>query len=159
MGEEWGSTKPFPFFCDFAGDLAEAVRAGRRREFAEAYAGYGEAVPDPLDEATLRKACIDWDARETGPGEQRLKLVRELLAVRRREIVARLAGAMFGSAQATATGLLSANWRMGDGTRLCLMANLSDHDISIEKACEGVPIWGHALTGILPPWTVSWRIE
>ena len=38
MGEEWGATTPFPFFCDFEGDLADAVRAGRRREFAEAYA-------------------------------------------------------------------------------------------------------------------------
>src|SRR5258707_50815 len=26
MGEEWGSTTPFPFFCDFHGALADAVR-------------------------------------------------------------------------------------------------------------------------------------
>jgi 1,4-alpha-glucan branching enzyme len=34
MGEEWGAQQPFPFFCDFDGDLAEAVREGRREEFA-----------------------------------------------------------------------------------------------------------------------------
>ena len=34
MGEEWGATEPFPFFCDFDADLAEAVREGRRQEFA-----------------------------------------------------------------------------------------------------------------------------
>ncbi len=34
MGEEWASEQPFPFFCDFQGDLAEAVREGRRKEFA-----------------------------------------------------------------------------------------------------------------------------
>src|SRR5205814_2039285 len=34
MGEEWASTRPFLFFCDFAPGLAEAVREGRRREFA-----------------------------------------------------------------------------------------------------------------------------
>ena len=30
MGEEWGARRPFPFFCDFKGDLADAVREGRR---------------------------------------------------------------------------------------------------------------------------------
>src|SRR5262249_128090 len=30
MGEEWGSIRPFPFFCDFRGELAQAVRQGRR---------------------------------------------------------------------------------------------------------------------------------
>ncbi|MBF3061383.1 malto-oligosyltrehalose trehalohydrolase, partial [Pseudomonas aeruginosa] len=44
MGEEWGATTPFPFFCDFTGDLANAVRAGRRKEFAWAYAKYGDDV-------------------------------------------------------------------------------------------------------------------
>src|SRR5947207_3740895 len=66
MGEEWGSTRPFPFFCDFQGDLAEGVRAGRRREFADAYAKYGDKIPDPLDEATVRSAQLDWEASETG---------------------------------------------------------------------------------------------
>ncbi len=49
MGEEWGSTQPFPFFCDFQGDLAEAVREGRRQEFREAYANQQQLgnIPDP----------------------------------------------------------------------------------------------------------------
>ena len=64
MGEEWGSTAPFPFFCDFQGDLADAVRNGRRKEFAGAYAKYGDEVPDPLDEATFRSAVLDWNARD-----------------------------------------------------------------------------------------------
>ena len=48
MGEEWGCTQPFPFFCDFSGDLADAVRNGRRKEFADAYADPAMEVPDPL---------------------------------------------------------------------------------------------------------------
>ncbi len=28
MGEEWGARTPFPFFCDFDGELAEAIRQG-----------------------------------------------------------------------------------------------------------------------------------
>ncbi len=56
MGEEWGSKAPFPFFCDFKGDLAEAVRNGRRKEFAGAYAKYGDEIPDPLDPLTFQSA-------------------------------------------------------------------------------------------------------
>ena len=90
MGEEWGSTAPFPFFCDFQGDLADAVRKGRRKEFAGAYAKYGDEVPDPLDEATFRSAVLDWNARDLPKAHRRLTLVRDLLSIRRREIVPRL---------------------------------------------------------------------
>ena len=34
MGEEWGATQPFLFFCDYHGELADAVRKGRREEFS-----------------------------------------------------------------------------------------------------------------------------
>ena len=61
MGEEWGSTQAFPFFCDFGGELAEAVRRGRKAEFAAAYSGLCErALPDPVAERTFRSAMLDW---------------------------------------------------------------------------------------------------
>ena len=83
MGEEWGSKTPFPFFCDFKGDLADAVRKGRRREFAWAYAKYGDEVPDPLDaiDVSIRGARLG-RARDQAAGRKRLALVRELLAIR-----------------------------------------------------------------------------
>src|SRR3981189_1738725 len=97
MGEEWGSTAPFPFFCDFQGDLADAVRTGRRREFAGAYAKYGAEVPDPLDQTTFQSAMRDWNAHDAA-GRQRLMLVQRLLSIRRRDIIPGLAGARFGDA-------------------------------------------------------------
>jgi len=164
MGEEWGSKTPFPFFCDFKGDLADAVRKGRLSEYAWAFAKYGDAIPDPLDEATLASAVLDWDARDSEPGRKRLKLVQNLLAIRRREIVPRLAGASFGEAHAKDDGLLTAHWRMGDGTILRLLANLSDRDLPHGSAeTAGTLIWGSELKEslpplIVPPWAVSWRI-
>ena len=113
MGEEWGSKTPFPFFCDFQGDLAEAVRQGRRREFAGAYAKYGDEIPDPLDASTVRSAVLDWSSRDDAPGRHRLALVRELLSIRRSQIVPRLAGARFGEAGANENGLLTADWSHG----------------------------------------------
>jgi maltooligosyltrehalose trehalohydrolase len=158
MGEEWGSTAPFPFFCDFQGDLADAVRGGRRKEFAGAYAKYGDEVPDPLEEATSRSAVLDWNARDLPKAHRRLTMVRDLLSIRRREIVPWLAGARFGDASAEDNGLLSANWRMGDGALLHLLANLSDQVIGFQTQKTGTKIWGGDLSDVISPWAVHWRI-
>jgi len=159
MGEEWGSKAPFPFFCDFHGELADAVRQGRRREFAGAYAKYGDEVPDPLSAATFRSAVPDWGARDQPAGRQRLALVRDLLAIRRREIMPRLAGATFGEARAADDGRLTADWRMGDGARLSLIANLSPRKIAIPPGdMTGTVIWGSEAVSPMPPWFVLWRI-
>jgi maltooligosyltrehalose trehalohydrolase len=159
MGEEWGSTAPFPFFCDFEGDLAEAVRKGRRREYAWAYEKYDDEVPDPLDHATFRSAILDWESRKQPVGRQRLALVQELLSIRQRQIVPRLAGAAFGGADAAANGLLTANWRMGDGAALHLLANLSAQAIEHRFGTRGTKIWGNKIDGSVQPWSVFWRLD
>ncbi|MFL6789779.1 MAG: malto-oligosyltrehalose trehalohydrolase [Bradyrhizobium sp.] len=157
MGEEWGSQAPFPFFCDFQGDLAKAVRNGRRQEYAWAYAKYGDEIPDPLDKATMQSAVLDWAECDREPGRKRLALVRELLTIRQREIVPRLVGARFGQAQMASNRLLTAQWRMGDGKMLSLIANLSDRAIPDSPAVEGTLIWGRALNE-MPAWSVRWHI-
>ena len=159
MGEEWGTRTPFPFFCDFAGDLANAVRKGRRSEYAWAYAEFGDEVPDALVESTLQSARLDWNERSEPPAKRRLTLVHELLAIRQREIVPRLAGAAFGEAKAIDGGLLTAHWRMGDGATLSLLANLSDRVIShASDGSRGTLLWGSELSDSVPPWSVHWRV-
>jgi maltooligosyltrehalose trehalohydrolase len=160
MGEEWGSRQPFPFFCDFKGDLAHAVREGRRREYGWAYEKYGDEVPDPVDISTFQSAILDWDAPNEGTARHRLALVRDLLAVRRREIVPRLANAAFDEAHAADNGLLTARWRLSDGTRLVLRANLSSSEIT-DQACEanGTGICGSPPGEVLRPWSVFWCLE
>ena len=159
MGEEWGSKAPFPFFCDFKGDLADAVRQGRRREYGWAYAKYGDEVPDPLDELTFRSATLDWESRNEPAARKRLALVQELLALRRREIAPRLANAAFGEAHAADNKLLTASWRLGDGARLELMANLSNCEITgTPRGANGIPIWGGVPGDVISPWSVFWRI-
>src|SRR5262249_58420157 len=86
-GEEWAATEPFPFFCDFDEELAEAVRKGRRREFSEAYARRGEEIPDPLAAATRSSAVLDWTALAKPLHAARLAFVRSLLQVRQRAVV------------------------------------------------------------------------
>jgi len=84
--------------------------------------------------------------------------VRELLAIRNREIVPRLAGVRFGSARHDGS-IITAQWRLGDGSRLALMANLSGEVAQAQRlAAETRSLWGDTATGKLPPWSVSWTI-
>ena len=133
------------------------MRAGRRREFAWAYAKYGDDIPDPLADATVQSAMLDWTTLGDDPARTRLALVRDLLAVRRREITPRLSAARFGDARVNGD-LLTAHWTMGDGSTLRLAANLSDHDITGATEPKGTAIWGDALSGDLPGWAVRWHI-
>ncbi|MGO3929377.1 malto-oligosyltrehalose trehalohydrolase [Rhodopseudomonas pseudopalustris] len=159
MGEEWGSQAPFPFFCDFHGELADAVRQGRRKEFAGAYEKFGDEVPDPLSEATFKSATLDWSERDGGPGAKRLALVKRLLDIRRNAIVPRLSGARFGNADVADDGLLRARWRLSEGATLELVANLSDRGLASKGPPQGTNLWGDDWDGIMPPWAVTWRLE
>ncbi|HEV7635014.1 MAG TPA: malto-oligosyltrehalose trehalohydrolase [Bradyrhizobium sp.] len=160
MGEEWGSRAPFPFFCDFHGDLAEAVRKGRQKEFAGAYEKYGDEVPDPLDLSTLQSTILDWPSRGEQAVHTRLKFVQQLLAIRRREIIPRLVGAAFGDADAADNSLLTASWRMSDGAVLRLEANLSNSGIARPQSKPAdAPIWGGEAGEMMPAWSVFWRLE
>jgi 1,4-alpha-glucan branching enzyme len=66
MGEEWHSSRPFQFFCDFGGELADAVREGRRQEFSRFAAFQSESarasIPDPQATETFQASKLDWEA-------------------------------------------------------------------------------------------------
>ncbi len=160
MGEEWGATEPFPFFCDFSGDLAEAVRRGRKAEFKEAYAKLGSAWPDPLAPETFRSAILDWNALDREPHRRRFDLVRSLLGVRASEIVPRLVGTRGGRVHVErAGGCLSAESRLGDRSSLRLVANLTSDPVArIGRPVPGRPIWGGPAPEELAPWSVHWAL-
>jgi maltooligosyltrehalose trehalohydrolase len=82
MGEEYGEENPFPFFCSF-GDpqLIEAVRKGRKEEFAE-LVGQGE-VPDPQAEETFASARLSWSWPQGSARAGLRRLYHDLLAARR----------------------------------------------------------------------------
>ena len=57
----------FPFFCDFGPELADAVRQGRREEFARfpefRDPEMRERIPDPMAEKTFASAKLGWGDR------------------------------------------------------------------------------------------------
>ncbi|MEX1334374.1 MAG: malto-oligosyltrehalose trehalohydrolase [Candidatus Limnocylindrales bacterium] len=83
QGEEWGASTPFLFFADFEDEaLGEAVRTGRRREFA-AFGWEPEDVPDPLSEATFERSRLDRHELGVEPHAGLLEWHRALIRLRR----------------------------------------------------------------------------
>ena len=155
MGDEWGATQPFPFFCDFKGELADAVRQGRKREFAEAYANPNLEVPDPLAEQTVRLATLHSGAL-TEIQHKRLDMTRRLIAARKSFVMPILPAIEAGTSRASIQDdMLSAHWFFQSGQALKIIANLSDRPIKgplLAGAHEW--FWGGAPGETLAPWSV-----
>ncbi|MGW0633640.1 malto-oligosyltrehalose trehalohydrolase [Streptomyces sp. NPDC002758] len=83
MGEEWAAGTPWQFVTDHTDpELAQAVRQGRRREFA-AHGWAEEDVPDPQDPATRERSCLDWSEPDREPHARVLAWYRRLIALRK----------------------------------------------------------------------------
>jgi maltooligosyltrehalose trehalohydrolase len=84
MGEEWAASTPWRFFTDFDDpELAAAVSAGRRAEFAE-HGWDADDVPDPQSPATRDASVLDWAERGEGEHGRMLAWYRSLVDLRRR---------------------------------------------------------------------------
>ena len=165
MGEEWAAAQPFPFFCDFGPELAETVREGRRSEFARFPAFQSEAararIPDPTAEATFLSAKLRWEDRLREPHKSRLAWYRDILGLRHREIVPRLQHCNAGGAyEVLGAGAVRIEWRLANGERLRLLANLTADSVAAPSE-SGRPLWreGEVRDGRLGPWAVGWYID
>ncbi|RUR37778.1 malto-oligosyltrehalose trehalohydrolase [Vreelandella populi] len=131
MGEEWGATQPFLFFTEHNEELAQAVREGRRAEFADFSAFLDEKarerIPDPNALSTFEASIPDFDARGTAPHDACLERYRTLLALRHQHIVPRLQGARSLGAEQIGDKAILARWQMSDETHLVIVLNLGEH--------------------------------
>jgi len=142
MGEEWGCRQPFLFFCDFEGELGEAVRKGRREEFSR-FASFTRSIPDPLAEATFRRCVLDWAKRDAAW----LAHYRKLLQLRSRAIAPRKFGP--GRYRMLGERAFQVEW---DG--LTLVANCGDEKVDAKDPPREAPLWSNGKPG--EPWSVSW---
>ncbi|MGA0588275.1 malto-oligosyltrehalose trehalohydrolase [Dyella sp. KRB-257] len=133
MGEEWASTAPFLFFTDHQTQaLRDAVREGRRKEFAE-FESYGKAeeIPDPNAAETCDRSRPDPAEAERPEGAARQALLRQLLAVRKQHLLPHLDHARALGAEALAERALHARWQLGPAC-LRIYCNLGDAPLAID---------------------------
>ncbi len=131
MGEESASTEPFLYFTSHrTPELAEAVRHGRRQEFAATAAFADEALQsqmaDPNDPATFEQSI---PASVGEHGGEATTWVRDLLALRHAHIVPHLPGCRSLGAQVLGSAAVLARWRLG-GQVLTLVVNLGDTPVA-----------------------------
>jgi maltooligosyltrehalose trehalohydrolase len=141
MGEEYRATQPFQYFTSYQQkELADAVREGRRQEFARFSAFTDPAkrsqIPDPNAEQTFLDSIPKPD---DGAATLWRDWVQALLRIRREQIVPRLRGAQAIDAEVLGPAAVKARWRMHDGKVLMIALNLSDAPISIllNKLADG----------------------
>jgi len=174
MGEEFAAPQPFCFFCHFDRELAAAVSAGRRRGFAR-FKGFAqlaerESLPEPNDPDTFDRSKLDWNCLTEPHQAEWRKLYRDLLKLRRDRIVPRLGGlqANAGEHLQLGEGGLRIEWRLGEGSRLTLVANLNRLPLPITPdvlpdgglLCTSPPALElDSSTERLPPWCVAWFLS
>jgi maltooligosyltrehalose trehalohydrolase len=84
MGEEWGETNPFLYFVSHTDPaLADAVRKGRKEEFAYFFNGKTEA-PDPMSENTFWRSKLQWQLLRKEPHSIVFNYYQELIQLRKR---------------------------------------------------------------------------
>ncbi len=82
MGEEWSEPNPFLYFVSHTdAELAEAVRKGRREEFASFHLE-GEA-PDPVAEQTFNHSKLSWNLLQTGAHKVMFEYYKALIKLRK----------------------------------------------------------------------------
>lgn len=167
MGEEWGTLRPFSYFCDFSGDLGEAVRKGRMEEFKHDpdFAGKGgraDEIPDPQAEETFRSAKLDWAEIDQPAKSATLEWYKRILAARKAEVIP-LIPTMDRGGTYTVIGRLavSVDWTTTIGMTLRLEANLKDSAQPGFEVAAGRSLWteGTVIGTALGPWSLRWSLR
>ena len=82
MGEEYGETSPFHFFTDHQdAELQEAVRKGRKAEYADQ--GIGLSMADPGEETTFLESKLNWDLQKVPENKKLLDWYKTLIFFRK----------------------------------------------------------------------------
>jgi maltooligosyltrehalose trehalohydrolase len=127
MGEEVAARTPFLFFTDHSKELADAVREGRRQEFARfpefADPGKREHIPDPNAIETFHSSVPRAESAD------RFAFYQRLIALRMQELVPRLRGTTSTGAEVLGPKAVLARWRLGDGSRLTIVTNLGSDPV------------------------------
>lgn len=154
MGEEFGAQTPFYYFCEFSGDLADSVTAGRRKEFAR-FAQFSSPesrarIPDPNFVETFLLSRLDWQAVAQNPDNSALLLYRKLLHLRQQIIVPRVKNLRKNRAgfQVLAEKSLKAWWQSAHDERLTVVFNLHDQVITVDSRPMGISSMGTSSMGI-----------
>jgi maltooligosyltrehalose trehalohydrolase len=132
QGEEWAASTPFLYFTDHRDlELGEAVRRGRREEFA-AFGWKPAEIPDPQAEATFLRSKLLWHELAEAPHSELLEWYRSLIRLRRESPILR-----DGSMKSTLVDFdETARWLKVERGPFSVICNLADSERRVP--CPGL---------------------
>lgn len=155
MGQEFNSSRRFPFFADHGGELGRAVWEGRRK-FMSQFRAYADPqsqarVDDPAARETFDCAKLDW--AEAARNGEVVRLYKDLLHLRSSDpcIAAQNRGGIDGATLSERCLVL--RWKSDEHGDRLLVVNL-DQELILTPAPEPL---------LAPPpgqrWIARWRSE
>ena len=136
MGEEYAERHPFQYFISHGdADLVQAVREGRRNEFA-AFQWQGE-VPDPQAEDTFQESKLQWSYEEHEQQRQMLAYYRHLISLRKEGAFAAFAKQQNVEAVADESKRQLLLWTTGAGEQLLAAINFSEAEQQVSPPQQG----------------------
>lgn len=145
MGEEYGSRQPFLYFTDHPPEIAEMVRNGRREKFAD-FSEFKdekmrEKIPDPNNLNSFIRSIVHNNSFNKSEWRS---FYKNLLKLRRTEIIPRLTYAKCERVTIVAELALIVSWTVADGHMLDIAINLSKSATgSITNQAEGKSIFSY----------------
>jgi len=153
MGEEYGEDSPFLYFVSHTDqDLVEAVRQGRKREFA-AFHAEGEFV-DPFSLDAFQQSTLKWEKRQEGKHKTLLELYQHLIQLRRTLPALKSLDKQNLEASAVEEDKLLFLRRESSGSQIFCMMNFNDKEVNFQATSSG-GIWQKILDSSDSKWMGS----
>ncbi len=159
QGEEWAATSPFLYFTDHEETLGEAIRRGRRAEFAD-WGWPEDQLADPQAVETFERSKLAWDEIARPPHAEVLAWHRALIELRKR--LPDLSDGRYPRVRVDAEG----RWLIVERPTIVVAYNLADEpcELAVPRALRialaskaGVQLDGERLS--MPPVAVAVLIE
>ena len=171
MGEEYGCSNPFPFFCHFGPELAAKVTDGRRNEFASFPAFQDPQtlgnIPDPNARETFEQAVLNWQDITVPEHGEWLAFYQRLLGLRHRNVFHRLKNLQGNSGRVLMVEdtAFRIQWTLGDGSTMEVLSNLGDETREFSPRSFSQHLLFETPQGAaqahskgwIPPWSTVWR--
>jgi maltooligosyltrehalose trehalohydrolase len=152
MGEEYAEDSPFLYFISHTdADLVEAVRQGRKREFA-AFHAEGEFL-DPFSVDTFHQSQLKWEKRQEGKHKALLELYQHLIQLRRTLPALKTLDKQNLEASAVEEDKLLFLRRGSSGSQIFCIMNFNDKDVTVKTSPGG--IWRKILDSSDSKWMGS----
>ncbi len=140
MGEEYGEDSPFLYFINHEDqNLVQAVREGRKKEFAQFQ--WQQEPPDPQDKSTFQKSKINWQKRKENNYAVLLNFYSQLIKLRKKHSLLRCPSKKQLTAWGSEEKKVLIQKRIGKEEQFLLIANFNSCKIKYNiKQCKDYPV-------------------